>query len=80
MDDAIEDTLDVAQLLVAALVGEVTCQQHGIHIGGVDFGHGFTQLALVGIAWCHMHITQDSQFDHPTLHGNRHRQQRKQNA
>ena len=69
MGDAVQDALDIAQLLIAALVGEVTSHHHGINIGSVDFGHRRTQLPLVGITRGHMHVTQDGQPDHPTLHG-----------
>jgi len=71
MGNAIKDALDVVQLLVAALVGEVTGHHHSIDIGRIDLGHRLTQFALVGVAGSHMHVTQDCQLDHPTLHGQR---------
>ena len=68
MGDTVQDALDVEQLLVAALVGEVACHHHGINVGRVYLGNGFTQFALIGIAGSDMHIAQDGQSDHPTLH------------
>ena len=67
--DIVKNALNVAQLLVTALVGEVAREHHRIHVGGINLGHSLAQLALVGIARRDMHITQDSQPDHPTPHG-----------
>ena len=67
VDNTIQDAFDVAQLLIAALVGEISCEHHSIHIGKVDLGHRLTQFALIGITWCHMHITQDGQLHHSGL-------------
>ena len=72
MGNAVEDGFDIAQLLVAALVGEVTGHHHGINIGRVNLGHGFAQLTLIGITRGDMNITQDGQPDHPSLQCQRH--------
>ena len=57
--DAVEDAFHVAQLDVAAFVGEVAGHQHHVGVAGIDFGHRLAQFAFIGVTRRHMHVAQD---------------------
>lgn len=51
MGNTVQNALDVAQLHITALVGQVACHHHGVNAQGINLGHGprnLPSLALPG--------------------------------